>query len=83
MNDNDFDMFISRSFISSCSSLKLARQVYAAATKTLGLVEYLTDWFYFICLQANTDVLVGVKAEVKVPRDDAPTKGYLEFFVDW
>lgn len=31
---------------------------------------------------ANTDVLVGVKAEVKIPRTDAPNKGYLEFFVD-
>jgi len=34
-------------------------------------------------LQANTDVLVGVKAEVRMPPDDAPNKGYLEFFVDW
>jgi len=34
-------------------------------------------------LQANTDVLVGVKAEIRTPPHDSPNKGYLEFFVDW
>ena len=40
-------------------------------------------WISFIFLQANTDVLVGVKAEMRKPPDDAPDKGYLEFSVYW
>lgn len=32
---------------------------------------------------ANTDILVGVKTEVDVPKPDKPECGKLEFFVDW
>lgn len=32
---------------------------------------------------ANTDILVGVKAEVDTPSTDHPDKGKIEFFVDW
>lgn len=32
---------------------------------------------------ANTDILVGVKAEVDVPTAANPGEGKLEFFVDW
>ena len=34
-------------------------------------------------LQANTDILVGVKAELGVPTLQRPAEGRLEFFVDW
>jgi len=34
-------------------------------------------------LQANTDILVGVKAELGVPALRKPDEGKLEFFVDW
>ena len=34
-------------------------------------------------MQANTDVLVGVKAELGVPALHKPKEGSLEFFVDW
>ncbi len=32
---------------------------------------------------ANTDILVGVKAEIDVPNVEAPSIGKIEFFVDW
>lgn len=32
---------------------------------------------------ANTDILVGVKAEIDKPSPTAPNKGKIEFFVDW
>lgn len=32
---------------------------------------------------ANTDILVGVKAEIDVPYPEAPNVGKIEFFVDW
>lgn len=32
---------------------------------------------------ANTDVLVGVKAEIDVPFSESPKAGKIEFFVDW
>ena len=38
---------------------------------------------YIITMQANTDVLVGIKAELGEPAPDRPTEGRLEFFVDW
>lgn len=34
-------------------------------------------------MQANTDILVGVKAELGVPTLQRPAEGRLEFFVDW
>ena len=34
-------------------------------------------------LQANTEILVGVKAELEEPKADNPDVGRLEFFVDW
>lgn len=34
-------------------------------------------------LQANSDVLVGVKVEIGEPAVDRPNEGHLEFFVDW
>lgn len=37
----------------------------------------------FFSVQADTDVLVGIKAEITKPPDEAPNKGYLEFSVDW
>ena len=36
-----------------------------------------------VCFQANTDVLVGVKAEMGSPSPERPNHGRLEFFVDW
>ena len=33
--------------------------------------------------QANTDILVGVKAELGTPLPEKPDRGRLEFFVDW
>lgn len=32
---------------------------------------------------ANTDILVGVKTEIDVPKPDKPDSGRIEFFVDW
>jgi len=32
---------------------------------------------------ANTDILVGVKAEIHKPNSITPRDGKLEFFVDW
>lgn len=32
---------------------------------------------------ANTDILVGVKAEIDVPSSETPTIGKIEFFIDW
>ena len=32
---------------------------------------------------ANTDVLVGVKAEIDVPYADSANSGKIEFFIDW
>lgn len=32
---------------------------------------------------ANTDILVGVKTEIDVPKSDNPGLGKIEFFVDW
>lgn len=32
---------------------------------------------------ANTDILVGVKAEIDVPTLDKRDQGKIEFFVDW
>ena len=32
---------------------------------------------------ANTDILIGVKAEIDKPAVDSPNEGKLEFFVDW
>mgnify|MGYP002715773299 CR=1 FL=1 len=32
---------------------------------------------------ANTDILVGVKAEIVKPTIENPDKGKIEFFVDW
>lgn len=32
---------------------------------------------------ANTDILVGVKAEIDVPFPETPTVGKIEFFIDW
>lgn len=32
---------------------------------------------------ANTDILVGVKAEIDKPTTENPDKGKIEFFVDW
>ena len=42
-------------------------------------------WFLHdaLCLKSNTDVLVGVKAELGEPAPDRPKEGRLEFFVDW
>lgn len=34
-------------------------------------------------LQGQTDILVGIKAEIGKPRPMVPDEGYLEFFVDW
>ncbi|KAK2090988.1 Exosome complex component RRP42 [Saguinus oedipus] len=31
----------------------------------------------------HTDILVGVKAEMGMPKLEKPNEGYLEFFVDW
>ena len=33
--------------------------------------------------QANTDVLVGIKADIDSTLPDRPLEGRLEFFVDW
>ena len=43
---------------------------------------YIFCWFSFH-LQANTEILVGVKAELEEPKTDSPDVGRLEFFVDW
>lgn len=32
---------------------------------------------------ANTDILVGVKAEIDTPYSESPEAGKIEFFVDW
>lgn len=32
---------------------------------------------------ANTDILVGVKTEIDVPKPESPRLGKIEFFVDW
>jgi exosome complex RNA-binding protein Rrp42 (RNase PH superfamily) len=32
---------------------------------------------------ANTDILVGVKAEIDTPYPERPREGKIEFFVDW
>lgn len=32
---------------------------------------------------ANTDILVGVKTEIDVPKPGKPNMGKIEFFVDW
>lgn len=32
---------------------------------------------------ANTDILVGVKTEIDVPKLERPAEGKIEFFVDW
>lgn len=32
---------------------------------------------------ANTDILVGVKAEIDAPYPESPKTGKIEFFVDW
>lgn len=32
---------------------------------------------------ANTDILVGVKAEIDKPSLEYPDQGKIEFFVDW
>lgn len=32
---------------------------------------------------ANTDILVGVKAEIDVPSAETPNIGKIEFFIDW
>lgn len=36
-----------------------------------------------VLFQGQTDILVGVKAEIGRPRPLVPDEGYLEFFVDW
>ena len=41
-----------------------------------------TDNFMAV-FQANTDVLVGIKAELGEPLCDRVDEGRLEFFVDW
>ena len=51
---------------------------YIAFGKLIGFTVYSP----FI-LQAHTDVLVGVKAELGSPAPDRPKEGKLEFFVDW
>lgn len=53
------------------------REVAGAWLPALNLDSFCT------CLQGHTDILVGVKAEMGVPRLDKPNEGYLEFFVDW
>lgn len=32
---------------------------------------------------ANTDILVGVKTEIDIPKAEKPDQGKIEFFVDW
>ena len=54
--------------------------LYETSSEFLNSGFLATGLLYF---QANTDILVGVKAELGTPLPEKPDKGRLEFFVDW
>lgn len=46
-------------------------------------MTFVTDVYIVLPFQANTEILVGVKAELGEPLPEKLDRGRLEFFVDW